>query len=204
MPGLCPRCSKAVYFAEEIKTKGEVFHKLCFNCSGCKKLLEPGNFSENDGNIYCRTCYGWVSGRGLCLQLLYDFNNLAKVLDPEDMVLVAGPEFFRLRMVREEEEKRGSLWPQQVPCHQGGVKGFFLFHEWLKDEEVATDGQKKPWEEKRKRGVEGVWCCWHFHNAGSGDAKPKWGGGNICPKCQKTVYFAEQLKVEKIQGFFLL
>ena len=109
MPGLCPRCSKAVYFAEEIKTKGEVFHKLCFNCSGCKKLLEPGNFSENDGNIYCRTCYGWVSGRGLCLQLLYDFNNLAKVLDPEDMVLVAGPEFFRLRMVREEEEKRGSL-----------------------------------------------------------------------------------------------
>ena len=40
------------------------------------------------------------------------FNNLAKVLDPEDMVLVAGPEFFRLRMVREEgeeEEKRGSL-----------------------------------------------------------------------------------------------
>ena len=38
------------------------------------------------------------------------FNNLAKVLDPEDMVLVAGPEFFRLRMGREEEEeKRGPL-----------------------------------------------------------------------------------------------
>ena len=34
-----------------------------------------------------------------------------------------------------------------------------------------------------------------FHKTGSGDAKPKWGGGNICPKCQKTVYFAEQLKV---------
>ena len=69
MPGVCPRCSKAVYFAEEIKTKGEVFHKLCFNCSGCKKLLEPGNFSENDGNIYCRSCYGWVSsGPRLSLQ----------------------------------------------------------------------------------------------------------------------------------------
>ena len=35
-----------------------------------------------------------------------------------------------------------------------------------------------------------------FHKTGSGDAKPKWGGGNICPKCQKTVYFAEQLKVK--------
>ena len=70
MPGLCPRCSKAVYFAEEIKTKGEVFHKLCFNCSGCKKLLEPGNFSENDGNIYCRTCYGWVIGGALLTIIL--------------------------------------------------------------------------------------------------------------------------------------
>ena len=37
------------------------------------------------------------------------FNNLAKVLDPEDMVLVAEPEFFRLRMGREKEEKRGHL-----------------------------------------------------------------------------------------------
>ena len=25
--------------------------------------------------------------------------------------------------------------------------------------------------------------------------EPKWGGGNVCPKCEKTVYFAEQLKV---------
>ena len=58
MPGTCPRCSKQVYFAEEIKAKEEVFHKLCFNCSSCKKLLGPGNFSENDGNIYCKTCYG--------------------------------------------------------------------------------------------------------------------------------------------------
>ena len=30
--------------------------------------------------------------------------------------------------------------------------------------------------------------------AGDPGAKPRWGGGNICPKCQKTVYFAEQLK----------
>ena len=73
MPGQCPRCSKAVYFAEEIKTKGEVFHKLCFNCSGCKKLLEPGNFSENDGNIYCRTCYGWVSRGSLITIIIRSF-----------------------------------------------------------------------------------------------------------------------------------
>ena len=39
-----------------------------------------------------------------------------------------------------------------------------------------------------------------FHETGSGDAKPKWGGGNICPKCQKTVYFAEQLKVKQSEN----
>ena len=85
---------------------------------------------------------GWSGGSAYNYFTI--FNNLAKVLDPEDMVLVAGPEFFRLRMGREEEEeKRGHLWAQQVPRHQGCVNGFFLFHEWLKDEdEEATDGQK--------------------------------------------------------------
>ena len=39
-----------------------------------------------------------------------------------------------------------------------------------------------------------------FYETGSGDAKPKWGGGNVCPKCQKTVYFAEQLKVLNLAG----
>ena len=27
-----------------------------------------------------------------------------------------------------------------------------------------------------------------------GGMKPRWGGGNTCPKCDKTVYFAEQIK----------
>ncbi|TRY73405.1 hypothetical protein TCAL_16916 [Tigriopus californicus] len=32
MPGICPRCSKNVYFAEEKQAIGKSWHKLCFVC----------------------------------------------------------------------------------------------------------------------------------------------------------------------------
>ena len=34
-PNSCPRCGKKVYFAEEIKSLGKKFHRLCFKCGGC-------------------------------------------------------------------------------------------------------------------------------------------------------------------------
>ena len=32
MPGICPRCQKNVYFAEEKQALGKSFHKMCFAC----------------------------------------------------------------------------------------------------------------------------------------------------------------------------
>ena len=32
MPGICPRCTKNVYFAEEKIALGKSFHKMCFQC----------------------------------------------------------------------------------------------------------------------------------------------------------------------------
>lgn len=32
MPGICPRCQKNVYFAEEKMALGKSFHKMCFAC----------------------------------------------------------------------------------------------------------------------------------------------------------------------------
>jgi len=54
----CPTCSKTVYFAERVAAGGKDFHKLCFKCQACKKQLEPAKFSERDGQLYCKTCYG--------------------------------------------------------------------------------------------------------------------------------------------------
>lgn len=32
MPEYCPRCSKAVYFAEQVLALGKKYHKLCLKC----------------------------------------------------------------------------------------------------------------------------------------------------------------------------
>lgn len=57
MPGVCPRCDKNVYFAEEVKGLGQVYHKLCFSCSACRKLLDSGSITEHDGQMFCSSCY---------------------------------------------------------------------------------------------------------------------------------------------------
>ena len=36
----CPVCGKTVYFAEEVVAEGKKFHKRCFKCSECNKLLD--------------------------------------------------------------------------------------------------------------------------------------------------------------------
>jgi hypothetical protein len=39
MPGICPRCSKNVYFAEEKQALGKSWHKLCFVCGEFLKQI---------------------------------------------------------------------------------------------------------------------------------------------------------------------
>jgi len=60
MPGICPRCTKSVYAAEEIIALSRSWHKLCFKCSAddCNKLLQPGSVQEHDEKLFCKTCYG--------------------------------------------------------------------------------------------------------------------------------------------------
>merc|ERR1711963_778289 len=58
MPGVCPRCSKQVYFAEEKKSQGKSWHKMCFKCKSCNKMLESGSEREHDNEVYCKTCHG--------------------------------------------------------------------------------------------------------------------------------------------------
>ncbi|CAF1103180.1 unnamed protein product [Adineta steineri] len=59
---ICPRCSKPVYFAEEVKAIGQSFHKLCYRCANCKKSINGANFSEHDGNLYDNNCYQRLFG----------------------------------------------------------------------------------------------------------------------------------------------
>mmetsp|Transcript_37065 Transcript_37065/g.68429 ORF Transcript_37065/g.68429 Transcript_37065/m.68429 type:complete len:281 (-) Transcript_37065:208-1050(-) len=54
----CPRCSKSVYKAEEVKAMGKSWHKSCFTCAACRKGLSSTNVCDAKGEVWCRACYG--------------------------------------------------------------------------------------------------------------------------------------------------
>ncbi|KAI3381035.1 hypothetical protein SNEBB_004843 [Seison nebaliae] len=56
-PEKCPKCSKTVYKAEGVNILGRLTHRFCVKCAECNKLLEIGKFVDHNDNIYCRTCY---------------------------------------------------------------------------------------------------------------------------------------------------
>lgn len=54
----CAKCDKNVYMAEEVRAANKTFHKLCFKCTLCNKLLEPNSLTDHQGDLYCKNCYG--------------------------------------------------------------------------------------------------------------------------------------------------
>ncbi|CAF0949342.1 unnamed protein product [Adineta ricciae] len=59
---LCPRCSKPVYSAEEVKAAGKSFHKRCYTCAQCKKSINAARYSEHEGELYDNNCYQRLFG----------------------------------------------------------------------------------------------------------------------------------------------
>ena len=53
----CAKCEKNVYKAEELRAANKTFHKLCFKCTLCNKLLETNILTEHQGDLFCRNCY---------------------------------------------------------------------------------------------------------------------------------------------------
>jgi len=54
----CPKCGKSVYAAEERVAGGLKWHKMCFKCGLCGKLLDSTNCTEHDGELFCKVCHG--------------------------------------------------------------------------------------------------------------------------------------------------
>jgi uncharacterized protein with PIN domain len=54
----CNLCNKSVYKAEETRAANKIFHKFCFKCTSCKKLLETNTLTEHQGDLFCKVCYG--------------------------------------------------------------------------------------------------------------------------------------------------
>ncbi|KAF9180746.1 hypothetical protein BGZ51_004293 [Haplosporangium sp. Z 767] len=54
----CPRCSKAVYSAEQvIGPNGGAWHKSCFTCRECNRRLDSATLAEHEGEAYCKPCH---------------------------------------------------------------------------------------------------------------------------------------------------
>jgi len=65
----CYKCKKPVYFAERIIASGKEFHKSCFTCIECGKVLSPGKHSEHKGLPYCEVpCYYILFGPNIYRQ----------------------------------------------------------------------------------------------------------------------------------------
>uniref|UniRef100_F1LFV0 Cysteine-rich protein 1 n=1 Tax=Ascaris suum TaxID=6253 RepID=F1LFV0_ASCSU len=54
----CPKCGKSVYAAEEMVAGGYKFHKFCFKCSLCNKLLDSCTVAEHGSELFCKQCHG--------------------------------------------------------------------------------------------------------------------------------------------------
>uniref|UniRef100_A0A1I7W3N7 LIM zinc-binding domain-containing protein n=1 Tax=Loa loa TaxID=7209 RepID=A0A1I7W3N7_LOALO len=54
----CPKCGKSVYAAEEMNAGGYKWHKFCFKCAMCNKLLDSTNCCEHQAELYCKQCHG--------------------------------------------------------------------------------------------------------------------------------------------------
>ena len=58
----CKRCNKRVYAAEMVTALDSKWHKLCFKCEECDKLLETGKETVHDEKSYCQNCHGKIFG----------------------------------------------------------------------------------------------------------------------------------------------
>jgi len=54
----CPKCDRSVYAAEEKMAGGYKFHKVCFKCDMCNKLLDSTTVAEHNKELYCKACHG--------------------------------------------------------------------------------------------------------------------------------------------------
>lgn len=53
-PDGCIVCGKTVYPMEKISADNKIFHKTCFKCKECGKILSLGTYASLSGTYYCK------------------------------------------------------------------------------------------------------------------------------------------------------
>ncbi|TPP64965.1 Pollen-specific protein SF3 [Fasciola gigantica] len=53
----CFTCCKRIYPVDRVSIEDRVYHKGCFRCATCQRIVLPGNFASLDGIILCKPHY---------------------------------------------------------------------------------------------------------------------------------------------------
>ncbi|TFK20436.1 hypothetical protein FA15DRAFT_759367 [Coprinopsis marcescibilis] len=59
---VCPKCSKSVYFAEQVKAVGKTYHKYCLRCTECGTGLDSTRLRDHDEQPFCVRCHNKLYG----------------------------------------------------------------------------------------------------------------------------------------------
>jgi len=57
MPEKCCECGKIVYVTEKLVILNRIYHKSCFKCTTCGKVLTMKNYAAVGGKSYCQPHY---------------------------------------------------------------------------------------------------------------------------------------------------
>ncbi|KAG7087494.1 hypothetical protein E1B28_013455 [Marasmius oreades] len=214
---LCPRCNKAVYAAEQVMGPGrKLYHKPCLACTSCNKRLDSYTLLEHDEQPYCKTCHVKNFGtRDLRQANLPQAFRSGSVSPPpnlrsptRDTFSLDSNRFATLPTQPEqlddtEAEARDTL-TEKLPSPGSRT---MTFESSLSRTPVTlgrsssdiprsmVNAMSKPLTQTMTGTRYGVALGGTLPTNTTGMSPRKWGGNTVsCPKCGKSVYFAEQVK----------
>lgn len=189
----CPRCNDRVYHAEEVIAIGNSYHMKCFSCKSCKKKLDSGNLCDKDNEIYCKNCYGRAFGpKG------YGFGQGAGSLatfDASSIRSVPSGEVTSNAAVKSKWCNQCNVAAEGSFCGDCGgalVDRVEIVEQKYEDihAEVKKFEQAARYAEEEARPVKASVPKQTLPAALK--PKGKFGGGEKCTRCSKTVYDAEK------------
>jgi len=60
----CLVCDKSVYENEKLTADGKTWHKTCFRCKHCKKVLSLGNYAAVSDTVFCKPHFKQLFAEG--------------------------------------------------------------------------------------------------------------------------------------------
>jgi len=192
---ICPRCSKAVYAAEQVMGPGrKIYHKSCLTCYSCKRRLDSFSLVEHDGEPYCRPCHV----RGFGTRDLRSAN-----ISPQASNRASSPGQPTLEVAADDSiEMDSSPDPDAQQSHTPTTPA----EEYIDQHSdipasppkqlTAFEGAGKSTQSISPQSTGGIylrrWPPQVLTASMTGGMKAFVSTSPTCPKCGKAVYFAEQ------------